>query len=319
MAMNVMELMNSDLLAPLLALGIGLSVMLLAYVVFSAADARRNPLRRRLAELAKSGEPPAHTGSLTLGYALRPLGPYLLPKREKERETLRLKLIRAGFRSEAAAINLYAVKALLLLAFPGAALAWLLTATDLHQAYLFFFGFLAAFVGMMLPNLYLNHRIAERHREMLNALPDALDLLVSCTEAGLGLNAALQRVSRQIDVSSRLLAHELEQVNAEIRGGMDRIAALRNLTQRTGLDEIRGLVSLLSQSMRFGSSIADVLRIYSEEFRDKRMQRAEEQAALVGTKLIFPLCLCIFPAFFIVTVGPAVIGVVRVMAASGQY
>jgi tight adherence protein C len=163
---------------------------------------------------------------------------------------------------------------------------------------------------MILPNVYLSRHIENRHRDMLNALPDALDLLVSCTEAGLGLNAALQRVAKQMDISSPLLGQELEQVNAEIRGGMDRIAALRNLTHRTGLNEIRGLVSLLSQSVRFGSAVADILRVYAEEFRDKRTQRAEEQAALVGTKLIFPLCFCIFPSFFIVAIGPAVVALV---------
>jgi tight adherence protein C len=98
-----------------------------------------------------------------------------------------------------------------------------------------------------------------------------------------------------------------------MRAGVDRVTALRNLATRTGVDDIRGLVSLLAQSMRFGTSIADSLRIYAEELRDKRMQRAEEAAAKVGTKMIFPLVLCIFPSFFIVMVGPAVLAVLRVL------
>jgi tight adherence protein C len=306
-----MNLMPDELFIKLLAGGIGLLVMLAAFAVFSLAAARSNPLRRRLDELGTLAPAEAEVAHAKLGQALRPLGAYLLPKRQQERETLRLKLVRAGFRSEHAAVSLYVIQLLLILMLPAVVLFWLASSFTLHPMLLLLAGFGAAFVGMILPNVYLSRRIEGRHGEMLNALPDALDLLVACTEAGLGLNAALQRVAKQMDISSPLLAQELEQVNAEIRGGMDRIEALHNLTHRTGLNEIRGLVSLLSQSVRFGSSVADILRVYAEEFRDKRMQRAEEQAALVGTKLIFPLCFCIFPAFFVVAVGPAVVALVE--------
>ncbi len=308
--------MNSDLFIVLLTLAAGAVVMLATYAGLSVVNARNNPLQRRLAALSKA--PLAHKAAKShrFGKALEPLAPYLLPKREKERETVRLQLIRAGYRSQSAVLVFYGIKVLCILVMPAAIVTWLLLSYDLHWAAVMLAGASSAFIGMLVPNLHIRNRTGARHREMLNALPDALDLLVSCTEAGLGLNAALQRVSKQMDISSPLLASELEQVNAEIRGGVDRIEALRDLAYRTGLDEIRGLVSLLSQSLRFGSSIAEILRIYAEEFRDRRMQRAEEQAALVGTKLIFPLCFCIFPAFFIVTVGPAVIGVIRAMAES---
>ncbi|MDP9139873.1 MAG: type II secretion system F family protein [Pseudomonadota bacterium] len=298
------------------ALGVGAAVMLAVFAALSVAGARVDPLRRRVASLLKVDVASTAATGAGFGSMLRPFAPYILPKREKERETVRLKLIRAGLRSDAAAINLYALKILLIVVFPAVVVSWLVWVDPIRPIFVPLFGFLAAFIGMMLPNLYLNHRVAKRQREMLNALPDALDLLVSCTEAGLGLNGALQRVAQQMRISSPLLAQELEQVNAEIRGGVDRIVALRNLVQRTGLDELRGLVSLLAQSLRFGTPIAEILRIYSEEFRDKRTQKAEEQAALVGTKLIFPLCFCIFPAFFIVAVGPAVVGVIRAMGAA---
>ncbi|TJY65271.1 type II secretion system F family protein [Sinimarinibacterium sp. CAU 1509] len=299
-----------------LAAVVGVVVMLAASAVFGLAGMRGDPLRRRLAALGKVETHGHNSRASGLRNVLRPLAPYLLPKKEKERETLRVKLLRAGMRSDIAAIGFYALKAVLGVVFPLVLVVWLVVERDLPWVYLPLFGFLAAFIGMMLPNAYLNARISTRHNEMLNALPDALDLLVSCTEAGLGLNGALQRVARQLGLSSPLLAQELEQVNAEIRGGVDRIVALKNLTERTGLDEIRGLVSLLSQSLRFGSPIAEILRIYADEFRDKRSQRAEEQAAMVGTKLIFPLCFCIFPSFFIIAVGPAVIGAIRALAAS---
>ena len=313
---SLLTILDSNLFIGLLTVTIGGVVMLMTYASFTVSGVRTNPLRRRLAALGKPEHATRRSSTSSLGNTLRPLGTYLLPKKAKERETIDRKLIHAGYRSETAVFTLYVIKALLIVVFPLAVVTWLLTQMQLHLAYVFFFGFLAAFIGMLIPNVYLNRIIEARQREMMNALPDALDLMVSCTEAGLGMNAALQRVARQMDISSVLLARELELVNAEIRGGVDRIVALKNLTQRTGLDEIRGLVSLLSQSVRFGTPIADILRIYAEEFRDKRTQRAEEQAALVGTKLIFPLCVCIFPAFFIVTVGPAVIGVIRAMAAS---
>ena len=132
-----------------------------------------------------------------------------------------------------------------------------------------------------------------------------------CVESGLGLTQALQRVADEIIVSHAELGLELSVVNAEIRAGVDQVTALRNFADRTGLDDVRGLVSLLTQTLRFGTGVADSLRVYAAEFRDKRMQRAEEQAAKIGTKLIFPLIVFMFPGFFIVALGPAVI---RLMA-----
>ena len=137
-------------------------------------------------------------------------------------------------------------------------------------------------------------------------------MLVVCVESGLGLSAALQRVSDELAVSHPELAGELAIVNAEMRAGVERETALRNFANRTGLEDVRGLVGLMIQTLRFGTSIAEALRVYSEEFRDKRMQRAEEQAAKIGTKLIFPLVLCLFPGFFVVAIGPAVIRIIDV-------
>ena len=140
-----------------------------------------------------------------------------------------------------------------------------------------------------------------------------MDLLVVCVEAGLGLAAAIQRVADELAISHPELASELFIVNAEIRAGVERVRALQGLADRTGLDDIRGLVSLLAQSLRFGTSVAETLRVYSDEFRDKRMQRAEEQAAMIGTKLIFPLVLFLFPSFFLVMIGPAILGVLAAL------
>ena len=133
-----------------------------------------------------------------------------------------------------------------------------------------------------------------------------------CVESGLGLTQALKRVAEVIIVSHSELGIELSLVNAEISAGVDQVTALKNFADRTGLDDVKGLVSLLIQTLKFGTGVADSLRVYAAEFRDKRMQRAEEQAAKIGTKLIFPLIVFMFPGFFIVALGPAVIRLMSV-------
>ena len=170
----------------------------------------------------------------------------------------------------------------------------------------------------MLPNLVLNHLVERRQKRLRDAFPDALDMLVVCVEAGLGLSASIQRVAEELRFSHPELGAELALVTAEMRAGVDRESALKGLAARTGLEDIHGLVSLLLQTLKFGTSIADTLRVYAEEFRDKRMQRAEEKAAKIGTKLIFPLVFCLFPAFFVVAIGPAVIRFVEVFRILGD-
>lgn len=170
----------------------------------------------------------------------------------------------------------------------------------------------ASAFGLIVPSMVLDKLVARRIKKLRDGFPDALDLLVVCVESGLGLSQALQRVADEIVVSHPELALELAVVNAEIRSGVDRVEALKHLGERTGLEDIKGLVSLLVQTLRFGTGIADSLRVYSAEFRDKRMQRAEEQAAKMGTKMIFPLVLFLFPGFFVIVVGPAVLRLVEV-------
>jgi tight adherence protein C len=144
-----------------------------------------------------------------------------------------------------------------------------------------------------------------RQTELTRALPDALDLMVVCVEAGLGLNQALVRVGEEIDRVSRILSEEFVLVSLEIRAGAPREEALRHLGERTGLSEFRAFVSMLIQTDRFGTSIAQALRIHADESRTKRRQRAEEEAAKLAVKLLIPIVLFIFPSIFIVILGPA--------------
>lgn len=270
-----------------------------------------DPLRRRLHGGAKDADTkprkPKWDGSFLL-----PWSKYLIPGKEAERSRVADQLRHAGIRAPNAMTTYYAIKTVLAVLLPACVMMSIRWLPEMDTRQIIFAITLAAFVGVMAPNFVLQRMVDSRQRELRHAFPDALDLLVVCVEAGLGLSAAIQRVGREIEVSHPTLAAELDLVTVETRAGVKRVEALRNLADRTGLDDIRGLVTLLAQTLRFGTSIADTLRVYSEEFRDKRMQAAEEKAAKIGTKLIFPLTFCMFPAFFIVAIGPAVL---KVMAA----
>ncbi len=265
-----------------------------------------DPLRRRLDRLGRARGQPRPAGP-AIADRLRPLAAYFTPTREKERSRVSQLLTHAGYRSQHALSVFYGVKSLLIVALPVGVLIASPFFPKLTTERLLFYALLAATAGALLPSMWLDRRVLSRQRMLRAGFPDALDLLVVCVEAGLGLAPALQRVADEVGVSHPELGSELALVNAEMRAGVERTEALRNLAERTGLADIRGLVTLMVQTMRFGTSIADALRVYSEEFRDKRMQAAEEQAAKIGTKMIFPLVFCLFPSFFLVAIGPAVI------------
>ncbi len=175
-------------------------------------------------------------------------------------------------------------------------------------------GLYMAAAGYVLPLLIVRSKARRRQKEMTLTLPDALDLLVVCVEAGLGLNQAFVRVADEIHPLSETMAAELHLLNLEIRAGKPRDEALRNLFSRTGVPDIRALTLMLIQADRFGTSIANALRVHSETLRDKRRQRAEEAAAKTTIKMIFPLVFCIFPAMFVVLVGPGVIQIFEALS-----
>ena len=296
----------------------GGTVFFLGAAIFGTVFKASDPVRRRLAAAAK---PEAHdvadsprpkrdyTGLID------PVARYVLPQDGEERSRVARRLVHAGFRSDKALPYFYGLKTLFALGLPVLtfiATRWFPTWTI---EVVIFVMVLAAFIGVSGPNIVLEKIKNNRLKKLRNGFPDALDLLVVCVEAGLGLGAAIDRVARDLEVSHAELAEELRLVNVEMRAGVERPTALKNLAERSGLADIRGLVGLLVQTMRFGTSVADALRVYSEEFRDKRMQQAEEQAAKIGTKLIFPLVMCLFPAFFIVAVGPAALRMIVVFQA----
>ncbi|MFK8067838.1 MAG: type II secretion system F family protein [Gammaproteobacteria bacterium] len=297
-----------------LALVFGVVSVLFLMGLFFVISGLKNPLDKRLDSIKNTqGNDTSKNDPGMIAKAVGPMQSYVLPGKEVEKSKMEAKLLQAGYRSSSAVKTFYGVKLILALFFGGATLL-IATLFPKFTVIEVVYGVLAAsFIGVTLPNIVLKSKIEKRHLAIMNGFPDALDLLVICTEAGLGLNAALQRVADELGISYPELMEELEIVNAEIRMGVDRVAALRGLADRTGIEEIRGLVTLLTQSLRFGTSIAETLRIYSEEFRDKRAQKAEEEAAKIATKMIFPLVFCMFPAFFIVAIGPAILGVIRAL------
>ena len=308
---------GGDTSSALFVLATGATVFLFALGISFLVLAAFDPVRRRLSELAVDTKPTGEMAARLLRL-LDPVNRFFLPSEAGERGKMEQKLMYAGLRSPNALPLFYAVKtglALLLM------IAVLLSAAWLPQWSAFkiiFCAMLAAFVGLVIPNFVLDHMVERRQKMLRDGFPDALDLLVVCVEAGLGLTAALQRVSDELKFSHPELGIEFARVTAEMRAGMEREAALKSLAARTGLEDIRGLVSLLIQTLKFGTSIGETLRVYSEEFRDKRMQRAEELAAKIGTKLIFPLVFCLFPSFFVVAIGPAVVRIIDVFRFLGE-
>ena len=176
---------------------------------------------------------------------------------------------------------------------------------------------MAAF-GYLLPSMVLGRMAKKRQHRIRLSLADVLDLLVVSVEAGLGLDQALQRVGEELATTHPDLSDELRLVNLEMRAGKARADALRNLADRTGVDDLSSLAVMLIQTDKFGTSVAQSLRVHSDTLRTKRRQRAEEAAAKTGVKMVFPLVFCIFPAIFIVTVGPAAIRFVQVLVPMTQ-
>jgi tight adherence protein C len=271
-----------------------------------------NPVRTRLYEVTGSNKQDNFFRNAT-----EHLGQYFVI-RERAGEKLsydRERLLQAGYHDKNSLSRYYGIKILLMLGLPllifFGCTFFLPTISSNNLFILIIAGIMAGLIG---PSFYLDNKLETRQRIIRNTFPDIVDQLVVCTEAGLGLDAGLQRVSKDAALSNEIMAYEMSLVNAELRAGVSREQALKNLVTRTGVEEIRGLASALSQSMRFGTSIGNTLRVFAEDLRDKRMQRAEEEAAKLAVKMLFPLAFCFFPGIFIVILGPASISIYEAFA-----
>jgi tight adherence protein C len=240
------------------------------------------------------------------------LGQWAKPKKESDISEMEKDLVKAGYRGKNAAIFYYGTKVLLTLVMP--ALVFILVVymrKPLPATHLTALLFLFALIGYFLPNIFLSIKISRRKAKFIEGFPDALDLMVVCVEAGMGMDAALNRLTEEIRTSNRPIYEEFRQLMLEMRAGKSRKDALRSLATRVDVEDVTSWVTLLIQTDKFGTSIAQALRVHSDSMRTKRHQRAEEMAAKLPVKLVFPLILFIFPSLFIAILGPSMIQAFR--------
>lgn len=295
------------------AAGLGAFLVVLAFPVPSRG------LRHRLSELGLDGSGEAEERvrrqrrRRRVEGVIQAIGVRLESKMPVDTRDLREKLTHAGYRRPDAVALFLGLRVSLTVGLGvGAFLLGSVAGFDGWAALIV--SFWGAVTGWVVPGFLLSGRARKRQKEIQLALPDALDLLVICVEAGLGLNQAMLRVAREIRHVSSLLTEELALTNLQIRAGTARDEALRDLGRRTGVDDVRTLVVALIQTERFGTSIAKSLRVHADTLRLKRKQRAEEAAAKTTIKMIFPLALCVFPALFVVILGPAVIQIFQTLS-----
>ena len=244
----------------------------------------------------------------------RPLTKLSIPEEGWEKSTLRTRFMNAGWRHPSAPTLYFASKTVFALLVPALCAPFLvLYGHGLDGGEVLGILLLGAALGYYAPNAVLERLIQRRRREIFETIPDALDLLTVCVEAGLSLERALVKVAAEIHIKSVVLAQELQLVLMEMRAGFSKEKALRNFALRSGVDDVDTLVAMLIQSERFGTSVGDSLRVHSDNLRHKRREMAEETAAKIGLKLLFPLIFCIFPTLLMVLLGPAAIQLSRTL------
>ena len=294
------------LLLPLMGF---LFVSLLVTAIGLAMARGETAIERRLGELGVGGGSlppmPSVSGERVVN-VLKRLGKSA-PRSASELGKLRQRLVASGYRGSEALPVFFGIRLTLALASFGAISSGLVVKPNMMLA----LGGLA--LGYILPGMALARMAQRRQHRIRLSLPDALDLLVVSVEAGLGLDQALQRVADELAHAHPELCDELRLINLELRAGKARSEALRNLADRTGVDDLSSLAAMLIQTDKFGTSVARSLRVHSDTLRTKRRQRAEEAAAKTGVKMVFPLVFCIFPAIWVVTIGPAAIKFVEVL------
>ena len=261
---------------------------------------------QRLAELTSSEPEQERRAFKALVAVVKRVGERA-PRSMKEMGPLRQRLVMAGFRKDEALAIFFGVRIVFALGL------FLLFSTSLLGRPNLMIALGGLGLGYLLPGMLVARMAKRRAHRIQLSLADALDLMVVSVEAGLGLDQALQRVGAELSSAYPDLSSELRLVNLELRAGKARQEALRNLGQRSGVEDLNSLVTMLIQTDKFGTSVAQALRVFSETLRTKRRQRAEEAAAKTGVKMVFPLVFCIFPAIWVVTIGPAAIKFVTVL------
>ena len=287
-------------------------------VYFALSFFVSNPVRERLEVIAggpamRPERPPSQWVQRVVKLT-GPLAKLSVPEEGWEGSSVRTHFMNAGFRNPSAPMVYFAAKTVLALLFPALLYLYIgASGAALHGIRLFAALLLVAAIGYYLPNIILRRLVFVRQREIFETFPDALDLMIVCVEAGLAMDAAIARVADEIRLNSPVLSEELHLVTLELRAGASKEKALRNLALRTGVEDVDSLVAMLIQAERFGTSIGASLRVQSDSLRTKRRLRAEEAAAKIAVKLLFPLIFCIFPSLLLVLLGPAFIQIYRIL------
>ena len=297
------------MLLPLLAFVFGSLIIAAAALAFMPGKAAA--IDRRLEELTLGRDEEEKPRFQALIALFKRVGEKV-PRSPKELGPLRLRLVQAGYRRDEALTIFFGIRVLFAL------LLFTFFSTSIVARPNMTMALAGLGAGYVLPGMVLARLAKRRAHKIRLSLADALDLLVVSVEAGLGLDQALSRVGAELAFAYPQLSDELRLINLELRAGKPRAEALRNLADRTGVDDLSSLVTMLIQTDKFGTSVAQSLRVYSETLRTKRRQRAEEAAAKTGVKMVFPLVFCIFPAIWVVTIGPAAIRFVQVLFPMAQ-
>ncbi|MGY3570624.1 type II secretion system F family protein [Vibrio paucivorans] len=284
-----------------------LSTVFMVVSVVLIVIGTKNPIKRKLELIRSESGAGKLRKSSRIDNTLESLSPVMAQSNSKESESLRHQLMHAGFHDASALTIFYAIKAVCLVV--GLMIAALLYFFQPEMSNLHLAMIVSVAIGIYIPNIGLNRFVQKRQTKIRAGVPDALDLLVVCTESGLGFNSALRRVADELMISHPDFADELDTVCSKIKAGVEMSDAFEELVERTGVEEIVGLVKMLAHASKIGGSIAQTLRDYTEDFRDRRNQEVEEIAAKIPTKMIFPLLLFIWPCFFIVAIGPAMLSI----------
>ena len=286
----------------------GLLAMLLSMLGLNLWVRPKAAMDRVAGEITASEQAMTHP-SLAFREIMRKLGA-VIPSSPKDSGVLQRRLLNAGFRNPNALRMVYGIKGTLAVALPVLTLAFLF-GFSLGSDSAFGYVLASGAVGYLGPNEFLRHAAKRRQKQIKKGMANALDLLVVCVESGLGLDQAIMQVSKELQHAHPEITEEFAVVNLEMRAGMRRVDALRNLGLRTGVDEVKKLVAVLVQADRFGTSIAASLKSHSDYMRVQARQEAETKAAKIGVKLVFPIFFFILPSLFVVTVGPVFVRIMR--------
>jgi len=289
-----------------------LAAFLGARAAMAAPQAQVLDRVRRVTRVAVDETAATPQGRSAWAAFLAPLAGIARPRSDAEKSRVRKTLVHAGLRGERALETFFGAKVALAFVLGGgilAASAWRATAIPNAKG----LAVVLVAIGFLAPNIWLHQRVKARQTALAHSLADTLDVLVTCVEAGLGLDAALARITQEIASSAPVLSMELRQTTLEIHAGVPRADAFRRLADRTGIEELRSLSAMIIQTELFGTSIARALRVHSASMRTRRSHRAEEKATTAAVKMLFPLIVCILPSLFAVILGPAIVRISSIL------